>query len=123
VVTVKVAAPDKPPDVAVIVAVPVDTPVATPGDTIVATAMASEVHVTVLLMSELVPSEEVPVATNRRVPPIGTEAVAGATVIDVGSPPPLPHPAAKASSSDTMKHVRNLAWLLKMLILSILFAS
>ena len=57
-VTVKVAEPDLPPDVAVIVAVPTDWPVATPGDTTVATAMGSEVHVTVLLMLALVPSEK-----------------------------------------------------------------
>jgi hypothetical protein len=56
-VTVKVAEPDLPPDVAVIVAVPADRPVATPGDTTVATAMAPERQVTVLLMSTLVPSE------------------------------------------------------------------
>ena len=46
-----------PPDVAVIVAVPADWPVATPGDTTVATAMVPEVHVTVVLMSTVVPSE------------------------------------------------------------------
>ena len=56
-VTVKVAEPDLAPDVAVIVAVPTDPPVAMPGDTTVATAMAPELHVTVLLMSRLVPSE------------------------------------------------------------------
>ncbi|OGA06652.1 MAG: hypothetical protein A3H33_14530 [Betaproteobacteria bacterium RIFCSPLOWO2_02_FULL_65_20] len=56
-VTVKVAEPDLAPEVAVIVAVPTDTPVATPGDTTVATAMVPELHVTVLLMSRLVPSE------------------------------------------------------------------
>ena len=56
-VTVKVAEPDLPPDVAVIVAIPTDLPVATPGDTTVATAMVPELHVTVLLMSRLVPSE------------------------------------------------------------------
>ena len=116
VVTVRVAAPEMPPDVAVMVAVPADTPVATPGDTTVATATAPEVHVTVLLMSELMPSEAVPVATNRCVPPIATEAVAGATVIDVGSPAPLPHPVAKATSSDATNHVRNLQWLSKLLI-------
>ena len=57
-VTVKVAEPDLAPDVAVIVAVPADWPVATPGDTTVATARGSEVHVTVLLMLALVPSEK-----------------------------------------------------------------
>ena len=61
--TVKVAAPALAPDVAVIVAIPVVRPVATPGDTTVATAALFEVQVTVLLMSALVPSEKVPVAT------------------------------------------------------------
>ena len=56
-VTVKIAEPDLVPKVAVIVAVPADTPVATPGDTTVATAMVPEVHVTVVLMSTVVPSE------------------------------------------------------------------
>ena len=56
-VTVKVAEPDLPPDVAVIVAVPTDRPVATPGDTTVATARVPELQVTRLLMSTLVPSE------------------------------------------------------------------
>jgi len=108
VVTVKVAEPELPPDVAVIVAVPVDTPVATPGDTTVATAVASEVHVAVLLMSKVVPAEEVPVATNCCVPPIGIEAVAGVTAIDEKFVVPLPHPAAKATSTDAMKQARNL---------------
>jgi hypothetical protein len=59
-VTFKVAVPAMcvAGSVAVIVAVPVDWPVATPGDTTVATAMGSEVHVTVLLMLALVPSEK-----------------------------------------------------------------
>ena len=55
--TVKVAEPDLPPEVAVIVAVPADTPVATPGDTTVATALVPELHVAILLMSRVVPSE------------------------------------------------------------------
>ena len=82
-VTVKVAEPDLPPNAAVIVAVPIDSPVATPGDTTVPTAMASELHVTVLLMSRLVPSEYVPVATKVCVKPIGTVAVAGVTAIEL----------------------------------------
>ena len=56
-VTVKVAEPVLPPNAAVIVAVPTDSPVATPGDMTVATAMVPELHVTVLLISRLVPSE------------------------------------------------------------------
>ena len=56
--TVKVAEPDLLPDVAVIVAVPAETPVATPVvDSTVATGVLPEVHVTVLLMSRVVPSE------------------------------------------------------------------
>ena len=82
-VTVKVAEPDLPPDVAVIVAVPADTPVASPGDTTVATAMGSEVHVTVLLMLALVPSEKLPVATKVCVPPICTVGAKGATVMEL----------------------------------------
>ena len=56
-VTVKAAEPDLPPNAAVIVAVPDDRPVATPGDRTVATGVLPEVHVTVLLMSTVVPSE------------------------------------------------------------------
>ena len=56
-VTVKVADADMPPDVAVIVAAPMARPVAIPGDTTVAVPMAPEVHVAILLMSTLVPSE------------------------------------------------------------------
>jgi hypothetical protein len=56
--TVKVAEPDLPPKVAVIVAVPADTPVATPVvDRTVATGVLPEVQVTMLLMLTLVPSE------------------------------------------------------------------
>jgi hypothetical protein len=56
-VTVKVAEPDLPPKVAVIVAVPADRPVATPGDTTVAIGRLFEVHVTRLLMSTTLLSE------------------------------------------------------------------
>jgi hypothetical protein len=82
-VTVKVAEPDLPPKVAVIVAVPTARPVATPGDTTVATARVPELHVTTLLMSTVVPSEYVPVATKVFVRPIGVEAVAGVTAIEL----------------------------------------
>jgi len=81
-VTVKVAEPDLPPELAVIFAVPVEWPVATPGDTTVATAMVPDFHITLLLMSALVPLEKVPVATKRWVRPICTVASAGATLID-----------------------------------------
>ena len=56
-VTVKVAEPDLPPNVAVIVAVPIDSPVATPGDRTVATRGLPEVQRTVSLMLTTVPSE------------------------------------------------------------------
>jgi hypothetical protein len=82
-VTVKVAEPDLPPDVAVIVATPTDTPVAMPGDTTVATGRLLEVHAAILLRSTVVPSVNVPVATNRCVRPIGIEAVNGVTVIEL----------------------------------------
>ena len=49
--TLKVAEPDLPPDVAVIVAVPPDRPAATPGETKVVTGRLFEVQVTRLLMS------------------------------------------------------------------------
>ena len=82
-VTVKVAEPDLAPRVAVIVAVPTDRPVATPGDTIVATAMVPELHVTRLLILTLVPSEYAPVATKVCVRPIGVVAVKGVTTIEL----------------------------------------
>ena len=82
-VTVKVAEPDLPLKVAVIVAVPTDRPVAIPGETTVATAMVPELQVTRLLMSTLVPSEYAPVATKRCVRPMGTVAVNGVTTIEL----------------------------------------
>ena len=54
--TVKVPEPDLPPDVAVIVAIPPDRPVATPvGKT--AAAGLFEVHVAIVVMSTMLPSE------------------------------------------------------------------
>ena len=57
-ITVKVAEPDLPPDVAVISAEPADTPVATPVlDRTVATRGLAEVQTAVLLISTMLPSE------------------------------------------------------------------
>jgi hypothetical protein len=82
-VTVRVAEPDLVPDVAVIVAVPADTPVATPGDATVANEVLPEVQVTLELISTVVPSEKVPVATRVLVRPATTVAVAGVTAIEL----------------------------------------
>ena len=61
-VTFMVAEPDISLYVAVIVVVPIATLVATPEELIVAIAKLFEDHIAVLLISRLVPSENVPVA-------------------------------------------------------------
>ena len=55
--TVKVALPDFPPKVAEIFAEPTATPVAIPDDKIVTFVVLFDAHVTLLLISRLVPSE------------------------------------------------------------------
>jgi hypothetical protein len=59
------------------------TPVASPAALIVAAVVFVEAQVTVLVMFEVDPSLNVPVAVNWRVPADGTEEFAGVTVIEV----------------------------------------
>jgi hypothetical protein len=70
------------PDVAVIVAVPAETPVAIPVVAIVATEVLFEIQFTVVLISRVVLSENVPVAIKVFVDPINIEAVVGVIAIE-----------------------------------------
>jgi hypothetical protein len=83
-VTLRFVEPEMPPRVAEIV---VDwlavTPFASPEALIVAAVAFDETHVTVLVMFEVDPSPNVPVAVNWSVPAAGTEEFAGVTVIEV----------------------------------------
>jgi hypothetical protein len=85
-VTVSVLLPDIEPDVAVMCAVPVATLVANPWLVatllIVATAGESELHCTVVVMSCVLLSVNVPVAANCCVVPSGMEGIAGVTAIE-----------------------------------------
>ena len=59
------------------------TPVASPAALIVAAVVFDEAQVTVLVMFEVDPSLNIPVAVNWSVPAAGTEEFAGVTVIEV----------------------------------------
>lgn len=83
VTTVKVAEPDLVPNVAVMIALPADKALATPLGKIDATAIESELHVTVLLISRLLPSEKTPRAIKACVLPMATEAETGVTAIEL----------------------------------------
>jgi hypothetical protein len=88
-ITVRLEDPEIKPDVAMTIATPGLMPVATPVLVTLAMAGALEVHVTELVMVCLLPSLNVPVATNACVAPGRTEVEAGATAIDdkTGDPP------------------------------------
>ena len=73
------------PEVAVIVAAPVLTPVARPVWSMVAKFVALELHVTLLVMSVVLPSENIPLAVKACVWPVATDAVAGVTTIEVNN--------------------------------------
>jgi hypothetical protein len=131
-VTVKIAEPDLPPKppkpttVAVMVDWPETWPVATPDGKIVATpppgAISTAVQVEDAVTSLDDPSLYVPVAVYCWVPVTGINAVAGVTLTEtkpcktaaeppkIGSrpPPPFPHPATKATSSNAMNHLSGL---------------
>ena len=81
-VTLRVAVPDLPLKVAVMVAEPAALAVAKPLLTIVAVVVLDELQVTWVVIGELEPSEYVPVAVNCWVAPTIMLAVAGATVIE-----------------------------------------
>jgi hypothetical protein len=81
--TEKVAFAVTDPDVAVTVALPAAIPTASPAVSIVATAGADDVHVTVFVMLPVVPSEKIPVAVNCCLCPTRIEALLGVTRIDV----------------------------------------
>ena len=82
-VTVIVAVADLVPLVAVMMEEPTATPVVTPVCKTVTADVVPELQVTVLLISALVPSENVPVAINACKLPTGTDAVKGASAIEV----------------------------------------
>ena len=78
-VTVSVAAADRPPEVAVIVALPVPTPVASPILDTVAMVVEDDVHDAVAVRSCVVPSLYTPVAANDCEVPFAMLAVDGVT--------------------------------------------
>jgi hypothetical protein len=84
-VTVSVAEPLIVPEVAVIVAVPCATLVAKPLLLTVATEVADDVHVAVLVNVCVVPLLYVPVAANCWVKPAATDGEAGVTEIDTNT--------------------------------------
>jgi hypothetical protein len=82
-VTVRVVEPLTPLEDAWIVLVPVDTVLAKPEELMVATDVADDVKVAVLVKFCWLLSEYVPVAVNCWVFPSGTEGFAGVTAMDV----------------------------------------
>jgi hypothetical protein len=83
VVTVRAAGEDVTvPEDAVIIAEPAPTPVARPVALIVAKFVALELHVTLFVISVVLPSEKIPLAVNDCVWPVAMEAVAGVMTID-----------------------------------------
>jgi len=71
------------PELADMVAAPALTPVARPVWSTVAKFVAFELHVTLLVMSVVLPSEKMPLAVKACVWPVAMDAVAGVTTIDV----------------------------------------
>jgi hypothetical protein len=81
-VTVRAADPPIVPTLAVIVLVPCATPVANPLLLTVATGVAEEIHLAVLVRFCVVPLLYVPVAVNCWVVPAAMEELAGVTAIE-----------------------------------------
>jgi hypothetical protein len=77
--TARLVVPEIAPKVAAIREMPGVSPWATPRGFIVATEGLPEIQVACVLISEVLPSEYVPIASNCRVPPTGTLLLAGAT--------------------------------------------
>jgi len=106
-VTVKVLEPLTVPDVAVTVVEPPPAVVASPALLMVATAVADELHVAVLVRLLVEPSLNVPVAVNCCVlKSVVADGFAGVTAMDervgvggVGGLSPPPQPPAESASS------------------------
>ena len=81
-VTVSVVLPLMLPELAWIVVEPVPTELANPAVLMLATVVAEELQVAVLVRFCVVPSLKVPVAVNCCVPPFGTDGFAGVTATD-----------------------------------------
>ena len=102
VVTVRVAVPDLVPEVAVMVVVPALTAVARPLLLTVATVALDELQVSAVVISRLVPSENMPAAANCVVAPSGRLGSEGVTNMKISETPggsatesvplPPPHP-------------------------------
>lgn len=103
-VTVRAAVPDLLPEVAVMVVVPALTAVARPLLLTVATVALDELQVTTVVISWLVPSENMPAAANCVVAPSGmlglvgvtdmkTSVTPGGITAESKPPAPPPHPA------------------------------
>lgn len=84
-VTVKLVDPEIDPALAAMLAIPVLTLVASPVAFTVATFVAEDVHVTVLVRFCVLPSEKVPVADNCWAVPSGMEGAAGLIAIPVNT--------------------------------------
>ena len=85
-VTVRTAGDDVTlPEDAVMLAAPALTPVARPNASTVATLAALEFHVTLFVISVVLPSEKIPLAVNDCDWPVAMEAAAGVITIDVSS--------------------------------------
>ena len=81
-ITVSVVAPDTPLLVARIVDVPVALPVASPELLMVATHVREDDHETLDVMTVMLPSEYVPVATNCLFAPLAMDGLTGVTLMD-----------------------------------------
>jgi hypothetical protein len=82
-VTVRAAEDDVTlPEDAVMFAAPALTPVARPDASMVATPVALEFHITLFVISVVLPSEKMPLAVNDCDWPVAMEAVAGVMTID-----------------------------------------
>src|SRR4030067_1053459 len=104
-VTVRVVAPESPPNEAVMEAVPLDAPVARPAAVIVAAAV-EELQEADAVMSCLVVSEKMATALNCRVVPRAMLGLVGETSMatkvipfppTAPPPPPPPHPARRTT--------------------------
>ena len=115
-VTLRLVDPEMPPLVAEMLADwPAVTPFASPAELIVAAVVLDEAHVTELVMFDVDPSPNVPVAVNWSVLPAATEEFAGVTAIDVsvsevtewlGEVPAQLAKSTRAKTSDNIPDVR-----------------
>jgi hypothetical protein len=109
-VTVSGAFPEIPPEVAVMVALPAATAFASPRfpeKLILTTEGGEEVHMTLVVMSRVLPSEKLPVAVNFCVSPAAIDAFPGVICSEVSTrcevPPPMPPPPPQLKKREKRK--------------------